>query len=168
MNALFAAQPICQLLFGPCPLCFVKNRHMLDFGISIILMLGDFRRINFQYPVANRLLELVQRLVTVMMHDLNKGFDIAPSRGEIVTNARITFLFLPLLVARQGFAQHRNQRLIAGEIYCKALFLKLPDRDIQPDQCFSRAGNAGNKTDGFLVIGLRVFNHAHDKFAGTL
>ena len=52
-----------------------------------------------------------------------------------------------------------GERLIAGEIYCKALFLKLPNRDIQPDQCFSRAGHSRYKTNALFLSFFAILNH---------
>ena len=156
------------MLLGPCALCFVENRHVLDFRISVVWVTVYFTGIDLQGPVYNRFFQLAERSVAIMMNYLDERFYIPSRRGYGVTLIRIAFFLLPLFVPRQCFAQNRDQRLISGEVNRQISFLELAHRNIQADQRFACTRNAGDKADRLFVIGPRVVDHVHHKFARTL
>src|SRR5687767_6918393 len=104
-----------------------------------------------------------QAIVTEVVDVLDERADLAPGVG---LSSGLTFRAVARAeIAREGFAQHRDQRSVAGEEHAVKIAFLLPvsRRDVQANQRFPGAGYAGDEADRLASSVPRLLNDGFDR-----
>ena len=150
----------------PETLSFVENRDVLDFGISVLLVPDELRRIDLEFAVHDGHLELGEGIVPVVVDDLDEAlhFPTGSRQGIPVPGGPLLADF----VAGQRLRQNGDQRTVPAQVHGRLFLLELLHCHVEADKRLSGARNAGHEANALLPVFAGVVDHAENEIRRRL
>lgn len=164
-NPLLPGQPGAQVAHVPHALRFVEDGDVLHFGGVLLGGFGYFVRVDFDFRVQNRRLQLGEHVVAVAVDDLDEAAHLPFGLGLGAADA--FGLFFGDFIACKRFGEDFHQRTVAGEVDGKVALLLL-DGDVQADERFSGARNARHEADALLFLLFGFVDDVQDELSAAV